>query len=117
LLATFEAVGAFVQAEFRGGWGGTAPEASDPRGVNPTQNPFNRIGDRGLRYTYLYWKPSRTHQLMAGILPVSDEFGDTLFSADWDWNAGGIGWLGASDGSRWRLAALFELFSRLQLQY
>ena len=40
-----EAVGAFVQAEFRGGWGGTAPGTSDPRGVNPTLNPFNRLGD------------------------------------------------------------------------
>lgn len=101
-----ESVGAFVQAEFRGGWGGSSPAASDPRGSAPTLNPFNRIADRGLRYTYVYWKPSRTQQLLAGILPVSDEFGDTLFSADWDWNAGGLAWLGGSDRSRWRLGAL-----------
>jgi hypothetical protein len=101
-----ESVGAFVQAEFRGGWGGTAPGASDPRGSQPILNPFNRIGDRGLRYTYVYWKPSREHHVMAGILPVSDEFGDTLFSADWDWNAGGVAWLGGSDRSRWRLGVL-----------
>lgn len=105
-FAPNDSVGAFVQAEFRGGWGGSAPSASDPRDAQPTVNPFNRIGDRGLRYTYLFWKPSKTQQVMAGILPYSDEFGDTLFSADWDWNVGGIGWLGSADRSRWRLAAL-----------
>jgi hypothetical protein len=105
-FAPNDSVGAFVQAEFRGGWGGSAPGASDPRDAQPTLNPFNRIGDRGLRYTYLFWKPSKTQQVMAGILPYSDEFSDTLFSADWDWNVGGIGWLGSADRSRWRLAAL-----------
>jgi hypothetical protein len=105
-FAPNDSVGAFVQAEFRGGWGGGAPGSSDPRNAQPTLNPFNRIGDRGLRYTYLFWKPSKTQQVMAGILPYSDEFGDTLFSADWDWNVGGIGWLGSADRSRWRLAAL-----------
>jgi hypothetical protein len=99
-------VGAFVQAEFRGGWGGSAPAVSDPRGIEPTRNPFNFLDDRGLRYTSLYWKPSKQQQVMAGILPLSDEFGDTLFSADWDWNVGGVSWLGASGGSRWRVAAL-----------
>ena len=101
-----DSVGAFVQVEFRGGWGGSAPGASDPRGVAPVVNPFNRIGDRGLRYTHLFWKPSPTQQVMAGILPYSDEFGDTLFSADWDWHVGGVGWLGGGERARWRLAAL-----------
>src|SRR5262249_61604987 len=104
--APTEAVGACVQAECGGGGGGPAPAASDPRGSTPTLNPFNRLGDRGLRYTYVYWKPSANYQVMGGILPVSDEFADTLFSADWDWNAGGFAWLGSSDRGRWRLAAL-----------
>lgn len=105
-VAANENVGAFVQAEFRGGWGGTSPGSSDPRGAEPTLNPFNRLDDRGLRYTYLYWKPKPTQQVIAGILPLSDEFADTLFSADWDWNAGGVAWLGGSDHSRWRLSTL-----------
>ena len=101
-----DSVGAFVQVEFRGGWGGSAPGASDPRSGEPAVYPFNRIGDRGLRYTYLFCKASPTQQVTAGILPYSDEFGDTLFSADWDWHVGGVGWLGGGDRARWRLAAL-----------
>lgn len=101
-----ENAGAFVQVEFRGGWGGSAPSVSDPRGAEPQLNPFNFIQDRGLRYGYLFWKPSGSNLLMGGILPLSDEVGDTLFSADWDWNVGGLAWLGGSRGTRWRFAAL-----------
>jgi hypothetical protein len=104
--AANDQVGGFIQGEFRGGWGGSAPAVSDPRGAEPRLNAFNFLDDRGLRYAYLYWKPSKQQQLQAGILPLSDEFGDTLFSADWDWNVGGIAWLSGNDRSRWRAAFL-----------
>jgi len=99
-------VGAFVQVEFRGGSGGTAPGSSDPRDQEPTLNPFNRIDFRGLRYGYLYWQPEPEDLWMAGVLPLSDELGDTLFSADWDWNVGGLAWLAGDADSRSRLALL-----------
>jgi hypothetical protein len=101
-----EDVGAFVQVEFRGGSGGTAPASSDPRDQEPTLNPFNRIDFRGLRYGYLYWQPEASDLWMAGILPLSDELGDTLFSADWDWNVGGLAYLTGNEEARTRFAFL-----------
>jgi len=85
-----EKVGGFAQLEYRGGWGGSSPAESDPRGGDPTLNPFNRLQSRGVRYGYLYITPEAGHYLAIGILPVSDQFGDTLFSSDWDFNVGGI---------------------------
>jgi hypothetical protein len=44
--------------------------------------------------------------LSAGILPVSDKVGDTLFSADWDFNVGGISLEGKCNENTYRLAYL-----------
>ena len=96
--------GGFAQAEFRGGFGGAGPNASDPRGEEPTRNPFNRLQARGIRYGYLYATPLTDQMILAGVLPMSDEFGDTLFSADWDFNVGGVALLGALSPASYRLA-------------
>ena len=98
--------GGFVQAEFRGGLGGTSPTASDPRQQAPSLNPFNRLQARGIRYGFLYFQPATDHTVLAGILPLSDEFGDTLFSADWDFNIGGAALLGSAAAVNYRLAYL-----------
>lgn len=105
-LQPVEQAGGFAQLEFRGGWGGTAPDFSDPRDSEPTLNPFNRLQARGVRYGYLYVTPADGHTLMAGILPTSDQVGDTLFSADWDFNVGGVMYLGKTGPLEYRLAYL-----------
>ncbi|MBI5755810.1 MAG: hypothetical protein HZA12_02695 [Nitrospirae bacterium] len=40
----------------------------------------------------------------AGLVPVSDKFGDTLFSSDWDFNPLTFAWLGKVRGADIRLA-------------
>jgi hypothetical protein len=98
--------GGFLQAEFRGGFGGSSPNASDARDEEPTRNPFNRLQARGIRYGYLYASPFEGPTALAGVLPMSDELGDTLFSADWDFNVGGVALLGARGPASYRLAYL-----------
>jgi hypothetical protein len=87
-------VGGFLQLEYRGGWGGSSPAYSDPRAdADPglSANAFNRLEARGVRYGYIYYTPEADNTyLAAGIIPLSDRLGDTLFSADWDFNVGGI---------------------------
>lgn len=84
--------GGFVQLEYQGGFGGSSPGASDPRGRTPPLGdvPFNRLQARGIRYGYIYAMPLEGQKVMGGILPLSDRLGDTLFSADWDFNVGGV---------------------------
>lgn len=98
--------GGFIQAEFRGGFGGSSPNVSDPRGQEPTRNPFNRLQARGIRYGFLYATPLSGQMVMAGILPLSDHFGDTLFSAGWDFNVGGVAVLGSRGAASYRAAYL-----------
>jgi hypothetical protein len=43
--------------------------------------------------------------LEAGLVPLSDRFGDTLFSADWDFSPLAAGVRGESGGLSWRAAA------------
>ncbi len=97
-------VGGFLQLEYRGGWGGSSPANSDPRGVGLTLNAFNRLDARGVRYGYIYYTPSDQSYLAAGVIPISDRLGDTLFSADWDFNVGGITYNGKRSGFDYRLA-------------
>lgn len=89
-VAPNDKVGGFMQLEYRGGFGGTSPEFSDPRGNGLSLNAFNRLEARGVRYGYVYYRPITDTYLAAGIIPLSDRLGDTLFSADWDFNVGGI---------------------------
>jgi len=98
-------VGGFVQLEFRGGWG-VGPDLSDPREGVREAVVFNRLSARGIRYGYVYAFLAKDQRLSAGILPVSDKVGDTLFSADWDFNVGGISLEGKCKENTYRLAYL-----------
>ncbi len=98
-----ENVGGYAQFEFRGGWGGTSPGSSDPRGAVVSSVPYNRLQARGIRYGYIYMAPTDGHILKAGILPVSDQMGDTIFSADWDFNVGGIAYNGKAESIDYRV--------------
>lgn len=92
--------GAYMQFEYRGGWGGSSPMASDPRGNPPVNNPYNRLQPRGIRYGFVYYNLSEKLNFSAGILPLTDRVGRVLFDADWDFNVGGItlgGKLGKGD--------------------
>jgi hypothetical protein len=99
-----ENVGGFLQLEYRGGWGGSSPASSDPRGAGLSLNAFNRLEARGVRYGYIYYIPNDASYLAAGIIPVSDQLGDTNFSADWDFNVGGIAWSSMFGNVDYRLA-------------
>ncbi len=96
-------VGGFMQLEYRGGWGGTSPTSSDPRTVGLSLNAFNRLEARGVRYGYIYYTPLEEANLEVGIIPVSDQLGDILFSSDWDFNVGGISFHGELDDTDYRL--------------
>lgn len=99
-----ENVGGYAQFEYRGGWGGTSPACSDPRECFPSDPPFNRLQSRGIRYGYVYASPMEGHMLEVGILPLSDQLGDTLFSADWDFNVGGAAYKGMAEPVDYRVA-------------
>lgn len=97
-------LGGAAQIQFQGGFGGSSPGASDPRGVPPTVNGFNFIRAQGLRWGYIFAEPWEGQRFLGGIIPMSDEVGDTLFSADWDWQMGGGAFLGSSGDTSYRLA-------------
>ena len=106
-------VGGFMQLEYRGGWGGSSPENDDPRDAGGagdvgdaglSLNAFNRLKARGVRYGYIYYTPVEETYLAAGIIPVSDRIGDVLFSADWDFNVGGISFNSVAGRADYRLA-------------
>ena len=85
---TEDRVGGFLQIEYRGGWGGASPAGSDPRD-SYTVNVNNRLQARGLRYGYVYF-PIGPGQFKAGLVPLDDQFDQMIFSADWDFNVGGL---------------------------
>jgi hypothetical protein len=82
--------GTYLQFEQRGGWGGSSPAVSDPRGLGPTMNPYNFLQSRGLRFGFVYYNYSDKLTISAGILPLTDQVGRLLFDADWDFSVGGI---------------------------
>lgn len=48
-----------------------------------------------IRHGYLNFKlPEVGGNIVAGLVPISDKFGDTLFSSDWDFNPLAVAWLG-----------------------
>ncbi|MFN3599225.1 MAG: hypothetical protein ACK4VK_05785 [Aquificaceae bacterium] len=101
-VKTESGVGGFLQIEYRGGWGGSSPAQSDPRGAYDV-NAFNRLQARGIRYGYLYF-PAGPGTVLAGILPANDQVDQMLFSADWDLNIGGIAYAGKVGGLDYRAA-------------
>ena len=100
-----EKIGGYAQFEFRNGWG-VGPGPSDPRGSGISNVAFNRLSSRGVRYGYVYSGDMEEGLLKVGILPISDQLGDTLFSADWDFNVGGISYEKDNVDSNYRLAYL-----------
>jgi hypothetical protein len=94
-------VGGYMQIEYRGGFGGSSPGASDPRGTaDGGPNAFNRLSARGVRYGYIWVQPVPDHTLVAGILPTIDQVGRVLWDGEWDFNVGGAflgGKIGKSD--------------------
>ena len=100
-VSPFENVGGFAQFEFRNAWGvgGNTGGVTSPSGVA-----FNRLSARGIRYGTVYYTPAEEHKLTVGILPISDRLGDTLFSAAWDFNVGGMEYLGEHNDLRYRLS-------------
>jgi hypothetical protein len=101
-VKTEKGVGGFFQLEYRGGWGGASPAASDPRDAYAV-NAYNRLQARGVRYGYLYF-PAGPGTVLAGILPANDQVDQMLFSADWDLNIGGIAYVGNVGNFDYRLA-------------
>jgi len=58
-----------------------------------------------LRHAVLMFAtPEIGGKFAAGLVPVSDKFGDTLFSSDWDFNPLTLAWLGKIGGADIRLA-------------
>lgn len=101
-------VGGYMQLEYRGGFGGSSPAASDPRGetgTNPdgTANAYNRLQARGVRYGYIYVTPIENHTLVAGILPTLDQVGRVLWDGEWDFNVGGAALGGKIGNGDYRL--------------
>lgn len=99
-VKTAEDTGGYVQLEYRGGWGGSSPEKSDPRELTPVNNPYNRLQSRGIRYGFIYAPVYEIGILSAGIIPLTDRVGRVLFDADWDFNVGGAvlgGFIGEGD--------------------
>jgi hypothetical protein len=82
--------GVYMEFEQRGGWGGSSPYVSDPRGLGPTINPYNFLQSRGLRHGFIYYKPNEHVNASIGLLPLIDQVGRTLFDAEWDLSVGGV---------------------------
>jgi hypothetical protein len=101
-VQTEEGVGGFLHVEFRGGIGGSSPAFSDPRSTYAV-NAFNRLQARGIRYGYIYF-PLGTGTVNGGILALNDQVGQMIFSADWDFNVGGVSYAGKANGFDYRLA-------------
>jgi hypothetical protein len=97
-------VGTYFQLEYRGGWGGSSPIVSDPRLLQPVNNPYNRLKSHGIRYGFVYYDYKKILNLSAGILPLTDQFGRTLFDSDWDFSVGGIAISGENANHNYRLA-------------
>lgn len=101
-------VGAYMQMEYRGGFGGSSPAASDPRGesganAGGTPNAFNRLQARGIRYGYVYVTPIENHTLVVGILPTIDQVGRVLWDGEWDFFVGGASLGGKAGDGDYRL--------------
>ncbi len=59
----------------------------------------------GLRHAVLKYKFSDAAILVAGLVPLSDKFGDTLFSSDWDFNPLTYALVGTTSGLDYRVGS------------
>jgi hypothetical protein len=105
-IRPFENVGGYVQLEFSNRFGVGPDTNGSGEEINFNNVAFNRLNARGLRYAYFYASPFRETTFLAGILPSSDYLGDTQFSADWDFNVGGVAFTGILKNFSYRLSYL-----------
>lgn len=77
-----------------------------------TGNKFNAQNEQSggpavaLRHAVLdFAVPETGGRINAGLVPLSDKFGDTLFSGDWDFNPVAVAWLGKAGPIDIRAAA------------
>lgn len=105
-IRPFENVGGYVQLEFSNRFGVGPDTNGSGEEINFNNVAFNRLNARGLRYAYFYASPFRETTFLAGILPSSDYLGDTQFSADWDFNVGGVAFTGVVKNFSYRLSYL-----------
>ncbi len=72
-----------LQLELRHTTGNTS--VTNAGGGNPDAR-GSTTGSVGVRHAVIHYQTDAGTQLLAGILPLSDKFNDTLFSSDWDYN-------------------------------
>ncbi|MBI5814835.1 MAG: hypothetical protein HZB29_04410 [Nitrospinae bacterium] len=72
---------------------------------NTSNARYNNSGDPavGLRHAVIQAKLSDNVIGVAGLVPVSDKFGDTLFSGDWDFNPLTVAFVGDISGIGYRI--------------
>lgn len=84
---------------------GIGNHTSNTSGSDNLGNAVNTRGVTvGLRHAVLKYKFSDAAILVAGLVPVSDKFGDTLFSSDWDFNPLAYALLGNTGAIDYRVA-------------
>lgn len=84
---------------------GIGNHTSNTSGSDNLGNAVNTRGVTvGLRHAVLKYKFSDAAILVAGLVPVSDKFGDTLFSSDWDFNPLAYALLGNTGSIDYRVA-------------
>lgn len=62
------------------------------------------LSNVGIRHAVMNYHFSEAATLTAGLVPLSDKFGDTLFSGDWDFNPVTFAISGNTSGADYRLA-------------
>lgn len=105
-IRPFRNVGGYVQLEFSNRLGVGPGTNGSGEEIDFNNVAFNRLNARGLRYAYIYASPIREVTFLAGVLPSSDYLGDTQFSADWDFNVGGVAFTGVLRNFSYRLSYL-----------
>ena len=89
-VQTSENVDAYVQAQMGNVLWGTNYDL--PKTFTAPGTTGDQVGVM-LRYGYLAYHTDQLGRLQAGIQGWQDSFGQTLFSADWDFSVGGLSWV------------------------
>jgi len=63
----------------------------------------NNNASFGIRHAVMNYHFSKSLNLVAGIVPLSDKFGDTLFSGDWDFNPITVALVGDTGSMNYRV--------------
>ena len=109
-VQTSDAVEAYVQVQMgHTAWGENYEFAKTNVGPRwPAAD--DRVGIM-LRYGYLAYHTETVGRVQAGIQGWQDDFGQTLFSSDWDFSVGGVSWVRRfpTTGNTQARVGLFEL--------